>query len=348
MTRLFILCLTVFMSSTQAYSVDLEALQAKRPPKLLSETGLFLDAANQVPAPGVHPYGLINELFTDYALKHRFVFIAKDQQATYRHSESLEFPIGSVLVKNFGYSNDLRNPDRDFKLIETRLLIHREDGWHAWAYIWKEDQSDAILKIAGGTLPISFTDANGIARDIRYVVPNKNQCKGCHIYNGKISPIGPKGRNMDRDFPYKHATMNQWDYWRDHDLIENATSTDDLSSMVNWKDENAPLDRRARAYLDINCAHCHRLEGPGSTSGLYLTYEEDNPITWGLGKRPVAAGRGSGGFDYDIDPGHAETSILYYRMFSNDPSVRMPEIGRTIQHAEGVALIKHWITSLDD
>lgn len=337
----FLLCFAM-----PSWAVNVDVLQAKRPPKLLSETGLFKDGAKQIPADGVHPYALVNELFTDYALKKRFVFVPQGKVATYQDSESLDFPVGSVLVKNFGYSADLSKPDEQFKLIETRLLIHREDGWHAWAYIWKDDQSDAVLKVAGGTQNISFIDLQGQQRDIRYVVPNKNQCKGCHIYKGAVAPIGPKGRSLNRDFTYGAQVMNQLEYWRDHGLLDMEGTQP--SHMVDWQDETASLDLRARAYLDVNCAHCHRLEGPASTSGLYLTYEEQNPVTWGLNKRPVAAGRGSGGLNFDIVPGKPEESILLYRMDSNEPEIRMPETGRTIIHAEGIALIKYWIESLDD
>lgn len=347
MLRFLTILLVFTCTPSLAQAVDLDALLGKRPPKTLSATGLFTDGAKQIPAEGVYPYGLINELFTDYALKQRFVFIPKGEKAVYSDSESLEFPIGTILVKNFGYSADLRTPDEDFKLIETRLLIHRENGWHAWAYIWDEAQTDAFLKVAGGAQSVEFIDTNGEARTIRYVVPNKNQCKGCHIYKGAVSPIGPKGRNMNMDYAYHDGVMNQLDFWHAGGLLAGSQDARQRTQMVDWENESANLDKRARAYLDINCAHCHRLEGPGSTSGLYLTYEEDVPITWGLNKRPVAAGRGSGGLDFDIVPGDAEASILHYRMASNEPEIRMPETGRTILHAEGIALIKLWIESLD-
>jgi hypothetical protein len=67
---------------------------------------------------------------------------------------------------------------------------------------------------------------------------------------------------------------------------------------------------------------------------------------YGICKTPVAAGAGSGGLQYDIVPGNAAESIFDYRMDSNQPDVRMPEIGRTLIHTEGVALVREWINSL--
>ena len=64
-----------------------------------------------------------------------------------------------------------------------------------------------------------------------------------------------------------------------------------------------PVAQRARAYLDVNCAHCHNREGAASNSGLYLGLEESDPTAIGLFKRPVAAGRGRGGFEFVIEPG---------------------------------------------
>mgnify|MGYP000008457910 FL=1 len=101
------------------------------------------------------------------------------------------------------------------------------------------------------------------------------------------------------------------------------------------------------AYLDINCSHCHRAEGPASTSGLFLTYGQKDPLKLGVYKTPVAAGKGSGSHTYDIVPGDGDASILLHRMNSTEVGVAMPELGRTSIHAEGVALIREWINQME-
>lgn len=124
----------------------------------------------------------------------------------------------------------------------------------------------------------------------------------------------------------------------------------DLASVSKapvWNDPaTGSLNDRARTWLDINCAHCHRPEGPASTSGLNLSVHEQSPAAWGVQKTPVAAGRGSGNRRYDIVPGHPDQSILLYRLESTDPGVMMPEVSRKVTHREGVALIREWIASL--
>jgi hypothetical protein len=46
-------------------------------------------------------------------------------------------------------------------------------------------------------------------------------------------------------------------------------------------------------------------------------------------------------------PGAPDESILIYRVESTDPGSMMPELGRSLVHAEGVALLKDWIAGLD-
>jgi hypothetical protein len=103
---------------------------------------------------------------------------------------------------------------------------------------------------------------------------------------------------------------------------------------------------RARAYLEINCAHCHNPAGAAANSGLFLDRRQSDPVALGIGKRPVAAGRGSGGRDFAIAPGDPDASILVYRMESTDPGIAMPELGRATVHVEGVKLLREWIATM--
>jgi uncharacterized repeat protein (TIGR03806 family) len=256
-----------------------------------------------------------------------------------------------VLAKSFAYPADLRRPDKDVRLIETRLLIRKASGWVANAYVWNADASIAELKRAGASLPVDFTDAKGRARHIDYGVPNVNQCKECHQgqsldHRAEVTPLGPKARNLNGDYAYETGPENQLDHWSRLGLLAGAPKASEAPRTAVWDDPKESLPARARAYLDVNCGHCHNPAGFASNSGLYLTWEEKNPSALGLGKRPIAAGRGSGGLEVSVAPGDPDHSILAYRLASTEPGVMMPPLGRSLAHEEGVALVRAYIASL--
>ena len=143
-----------------------------------------------------------------------------------------------------------------------------------------------------------------------------NDCKSCHDFNGQLTPIGPSARQMNKNILVNQITVNQLDFFHKKDLIENLPGMKNIPLLTNWEDETQNLNLRARAYLEINCAHCHRPEGPAKTSALHLLAYVASDAQIGIGKTPIAAGRGSGGLKYDIVPGEPENSILYFRMVS--------------------------------
>lgn len=161
-------------------------------PATLSEFRLFDDTATRTPAARVVGYTLNTPLFSDYAEKQRYVYVPAGQVATYEPDKVIGLPVGSALIKTFGYRQN-----GAFRALETRLLLHRAGGWVAIPYVWNADGTDAVLKRAGTRIPVTFTDPSGVSRTISYAVPNQNQCKDCHALGGAITPIGPKVRNLN-------------------------------------------------------------------------------------------------------------------------------------------------------
>jgi uncharacterized repeat protein (TIGR03806 family) len=326
--------------------VDLAALLAESPAPTLAAYRLFTDAGARAPNAGLTPYALNTPLFSDYAEKLRFVYLPPGTKAAYRPVRAFDFPIGTTLVKTFAYPADFRRPSENVRYIETRLLVRQTDGWTALTYVWNEAQDEARLKRAGARLDVAFIDAKGQTRRIDYAVPNANQCKECHSLSGELAPIGPKARNLNGDFAYASGRQNQLARWSAAGLLAGAPAPSAAPRAAAWDDPTAPVAERARAYLDANCAHCHNPAGMASNSGLNLDLEETRLPAMGVGKRPVAAGRGSGGLEVSIAPGDPEHSILLHRMKSTEPGVMMPELGRTVVHDEGVALVADYIRSL--
>ncbi len=321
---------------------------AGMPYEKLSDYGFFTgNLADLQPVAGVIPYDLTTPLFTDYAQKARFIVVPEGETVPYNDYDQLEFPVGTVLVKNFYYANDLRQPEKGRTIIETRLLVHFDSGWDAFLYLWNTEQTEAYLSVVGKTQQISYIDESGNTREVNYVVPNKNDCKGCHNLHNRFTPIGPKARYLNRPFDYPEGSKNILTKLAEEGVLTGLPDLSQVPAGVVWDDPaTGSLEERARTYLDINCGHCHRPMGPANHSGLFLYKHETDPYRLGFCKRPVAAGEGSGGLDFDIVPGDAVASIVLYRMKSTRPGVMMPELGRTVQHTEAIALIEEWINSL--
>ena len=314
----------------------------------LSEYAFFEGKINeQKPAKNTLPYALNAPLFSDDALKLRFVQIPENQSVVYNSDSVFQFPIGTALIKTFYYPLEFKNEKKGKRLVETRVLLHEKNGWVSLPYIWNAEQTDAFLEVAGGTTNVSFKDEKNVKQTFEYTIPNMNQCKGCHERNGVMTPIGPSARQLNGDFNYAEGTENQLIRWKNSNILKGVS--DDLKDVprtVNYDNTHENIETRARAYLDINCAHCHNKTGPAQTSGLFLDWQSTDSTALGFYKTPVAAGRGSGNLKYSIVPRKPNESILLYRMESLDPGVMMPELGRKRRHTEGVKLIREWIAMM--
>lgn len=325
------LALTVSVKGKPAEISDAAIVSAENP-ALLSAFGFFEGGADR-PSPKLLPYELRTPLFSDYAEKQRFLYLPKGQSYTVAPDGRLQFPVGSALIKSFGY----HDASGKLNIIETRLLLHKAEGWLALPYVWRADGSDAELKLGGARERVEFAKPDGTKLSISYAVPNKNQCKQCHSTKTDVMPVGPVWHNLSfADTKARRA------FEKRGDITKTVRSFE-----ANWDDpKSGALEARALAYLRVNCGHCHKPTGSASNSGLFYDDHERNSAALGIGKRPVAAGRGSGNFEFVIDPGHPERSILIYRMKSTDPGIAMPELGRATAHDEGVALLEAWIKSL--
>jgi parallel beta-helix repeat protein len=339
---------TAALCGATGTGVNWQAFEADCPN--LSDYRLFADAKNPTTnaSSGGIPYDLNTTLFTDYANKFRFVFVPEGTHAVYRDQEVFEFPVGTIISKTFAIQADLRDASSAQNIVETRLLIHRKQGWSALPYIWNQEKTNAVLTPGGGTQHVSWIGTNGDAQSTNYVIPNTNNCANCHGED-ELIPIGPKARSLNKDYPYDAGTANQLAHWTAQGILQGAPEdTSTIDTIPMWGDASASLDARARGYLDINCAHCHQPRiGAARTSGLFLEYFRPFGTDVGLCKPPVAAGDGAGNLHYDIVPGDADASITHFRMNSNETAVRMPEIGRSIIHTEGVELIREWINAMN-
>jgi uncharacterized repeat protein (TIGR03806 family) len=296
-------------------------------PASLSDFGFFIDAEAQVPNAGVHPYALNTPLWSDGAEKLRFIYRPEGTRLEADGEGLLKFPVGAAIIKTFAFGTGAER-----RLIETRVLLHRADGWLALPYRWNAEQTEATLALTGGRVDLVTPAGEAIS----YAIPNKNQCKTCHSKDGTVIPIGPKARNLSESWLRDAVASGFLD-----------AMPEGGNAMPDWQHASSgTTEQRARAYLDVNCAHCHQPGGGASNSGLDLRWEQNDPHAYGLFKRPVAAGRGSGDNDFAIVPGQPDKSILLYRMDSSEPGIAMPELGKASVDQQGVAVVRRWISEM--
>lgn len=316
---------------------------------------------------GVVPYDLNSPLFSDYAHKLRAVLVPPGTTIRYGR-DGFDFPVGTVITKTFYYPRVPGDHDSpaavgkvdatsqgeslklaDVRLLETRLLVKTPSGWEALPYVWDAEQKEATLALAGDAFQLELV-SNGGREPFTYLVPDANQCAGCHALDhrsGQIEPIGIRARHLNKDYQDAAGTQNQLQHWQRIGLLTGAEQPRNAPRNARWDQaDGSSVEARARAYLDVNCGHCHRPLGAANTSGMLLNAEETDPARLGVCKIPVATGRGSGTALFDIVPGAPDESILVHRMASTEPDVAMPEVGRSLVHREGLQLIRDWIGSM--
>jgi uncharacterized repeat protein (TIGR03806 family) len=338
--------------------VDLEA----DIPELLSEMCLVSWDGSQLHyEDNVFAYDLNTVLFSDYALKDRAIFIPPGTTASYVDNAVIDFPVGTVILKSFYFPADMREPELDIDLIETRVLIRYPDEWKAFPYVWDHELGDAVLKVQGEVRMVDFIGPDGIERTATYLVPQKNQCLECHEIKNDLdetvmTPIGPRPRYLNRDAAHLPEPINQLTHFVEAGWLTGVPPLDEVPAAWDIRAlDDTPVDQMdyetittaARDYLDINCAYCHNPRGVnGISSQLFLNWDNTDMFHLGFCKKPGSAGKGGENRDYDIVPGDAEASILIYRTETLDLGSMMPLIGRSLAHDAGTQLLRAWIDGL--
>jgi len=289
--------------------IGLSAINRSAPglPPILS--GLHLDT-------GTIKYELSTPLFTDYAEKARGIKLPPGTTLAVTGDGLPILPEGAILAKTFFYWLDKRDTTKGKQLVETRILIKTKSGWVAGTYVWNKEQTDAALATSGQKAAVSWIDDAGERHDIHYRIPSAAECATCHQSNKELIPIGFKVRSLNIDVKRDHRTINQLNYFAAKGLISSVIPSA-YSTLPAWNDPAQPLEKRVRAYLDVNCAHCHNDKGFCSQSDFRPAYENTLEQTKIEEKKK--------------------------RILAFIRSGRMPLIGTTVVHKEGLELIEHYL-----
>ncbi len=291
----------------------------------LSELGFFQGTLGDLtPADDVQLYEIRSTLFSDYAAKQRLMKLPVGQTLRYANSDLLPlFPNNTLIAKTFYYFVDERDPALGKQIIETRVFLKLQSGWMATDYVWNASMTEAFRDDVGGTIPISYIDENGVTNNVDYIIPNNNSCFECHNSNNTMLPIGMKLRSMN--YIPEYAGYNQLQFFTDNGLLSGLSDPTTITSLPNWANGNLTLEERARAYLDVNCAHCH---SPGGS--VPPTFNIDLRFETAFSQSGIYSNRG------EIEARFASTAPIY----------RMPLLGRTVVHQEALAMLSDYLDSL--
>lgn len=312
-------------------------------PKLLSQTGAFADLPTLQPADALIPYSVNSPLWSDGAVKSRWLALPANAKIHFAAKGEWTFPSGTVFVKDFQLPVDDTNP-KLLRRLETRLLVcDTNGGVYGASYKWRADNSDADLVNAGTNEDITITTATG-TRTQRWFYPGRQDCLTCHTpQSGGV--LGTNTRQLNGDFKYPTGlTDNQLRAWNHLGLFDTKLSDTAISRfarLVNVTNVTAPLELRVRSYLDANCAQCHR---PGGV-GAFFDARFDTPLKLqNLINGPVANQLGISGAKV-IVPGDTNKSILFRRVTLVGEN-QMPPLAKNIVDDKAVSIVAQWINSL--
>ena len=293
------------------------------------------------PSFGVIPYDLISPLFSDYAKKKRFIWIPNGVKANYVDDYSpLDFPVGTFLIKNF-YYNTIQ-PNNITRILETRVMFKTNEGWDFANYLWNEEQTEAFFSNEGDIVNLTWLEDEAL-KTTNYRIPSRSECFTCHNQSDNPTPIGLRPQNINKNYEYLDETNNQLRKLIDIGYL-NSNVPGDINTMVSWDDNTQPIESRVRSYLDINCAHCHSDNGYCNYRPMRFAYNLTvNRENIGVCVEPETQFIPNSDI---VKPNDTELSILFYRLNTIDESFRMPLLGRTINHEEGIELVEEWINSL--
>lgn len=313
-------------------------------PRLLSQTGLYADAANLKVDKRNRTFSPQYPLWSDGATKRRWVRLPEGSQINIADLANWELPVGTKFWKEFAFNG---------KKVETRFLWRtRKDRWVFASYAWNDAQTEAVLASESGVASIAE-----IADGKRHSIPSVTECRSCHDSN-RTETLGFNALQLsdDRDPNALHAEPLTADMVTVKTLVGENLVTPRRPELIATPpriDATSPVTRTALGYMSTNCGSCHNSKGSIASLGLDLRNTtgsgsrepgtECAAIATTVGKRghwvvPEAAEQSR-----IINPGHPESSSLIRRIKSRRPLSQMPPIGTVVADREAVDLLTSWI-----
>jgi uncharacterized repeat protein (TIGR03806 family) len=294
-------------------------------PAKLSETGLFADLPNLVPADGALPYAVRTPLWSDGADKSRFVLLPSGAPMTYAAEDAFGLPPGAYVVKTFSVRG---------RRLETRVIERTDSGFEASTYRWQDDLADASLVTQRES--VAVLGRRGFQT---WTFPSPADCRKCHTDAAGFL-LGVTSRQV---MPARGGG----------DLVAKWAARGVLTGTVPPRRERpvslpvkgaGRVEARVRSYLAANCAACHRPGAPLDGGALDLRAATPLDATGLVGGAPQHGDLGIAGAEI-VAPGDPSKSVLWQRMRLRGPT-QMPSLATALPDAAAVKLVAAWIRRL--
>lgn len=350
-------------------------------PKKLSESGLFRSVKGHVMEPGMIPYSVNAQLWSDGAHKERWLGLpGAGTKMDVTAKDGWNCPEGTVLVKSFALEPE---PGKR-RWIETRFLTKQDGQWYGYSYVWNDEQTDATLVPKEG-MDREYTVAGG-KQKWRY--PSRTECMVCHSRAANFV-LGISTIQLNKVHDYGGVKENQLHVlerlgvlnvpWHDevvadireqmlaagkkkqevNDYIERQTATrlqreakpssllskppEKYKRLVDPYDKAQPLDLRARSYLHANCSICHVEAGGGNAQfNVDFLAAADKVQLFDVKPQHNTYALPDARL---VAPGAPERSVLLHRVSMRDAG-HMPPLATSRVDREAVEMLREWVRGM--
>ncbi len=307
-------------------------------PASLSATGAFSDVRDLTPATGVIPFTVNSPLWSDGAIKSRWIAVPNDgppytadEQIRFAPRGEWAFANGTVFIKHFELTTNELTGEK--KRLETRLLVREMSGAvYGITYKWRSDNSDADLLPGGLDEQIAITTTSGQTRVQTWTYPSRSDCLYCHNQPANYV-LGVKTHQLNGDFTYPSTvrTDNQLRTWAHLGMLNptpNEASIATYLKSVSITNPVATIQHRMRSWIDSNCSQCHRPGGfcPQYDARFYTPLNKQNLLNTYVKFRDLSG------------------SQLYQRDSTLGP-LKMPPLAKNVVHEAAMAVLRQWIAS---
>jgi putative heme-binding domain-containing protein len=172
-----------------------EAGQSNSFPRKLSETGLFKDVANCLPADGVYKLDIKHQMWDEAAGESTWIALPdlgqiktkvdkkRDKNGGVTFNYTPQWPKESVLARTVTFPTTLHGKVYDNARVETQILHFDGMAWNGYTYHWRDDQTDADLVPASGDYCKITRDKfgePGVKTTIERRLHSRAECMRCH------------------------------------------------------------------------------------------------------------------------------------------------------------------------